>query len=447
MKMTIHRFRAALVLTALIGGSPVVAQEVVTENDAGVGARAMGMGGAQIGAVNDVTAVLYNPAALTRLDRLEVQLGLDLWKRQIDTRLRSSAQGIGRASANTDFSGLGTLGIAYPVPTRQGSLVLATAYNRVKDFSGRFRTDGYSDILQGNFSGESIEEGGLGVFSIAGGIDVSPNVSIGASLDLWSGSYRRDNRQLLNDPSPTETYSQLDITGVDSDITAVSFKPAFLFFEDAFRFGGYVRLPMTFHITERNFSEGYSRNDGEYFRLYEFIDPTSVHNDEEVTYTDRLEYRIKAPMQLGFGAALGRPGKTILAFDISYENWKQAKIEYPSDYMPEPNYFLDKYRPTLSWKVGIEQPLPILGSVVRAGYMRQPISFKGPRGYGDTASPIVVTNERDYLTLGFGMQFDQSFGLDLGYARGFWSADEDPRTDEESRSSVFVALTYRMPSK
>lgn len=434
-KMT--RTYTALIVAAFLGTAGTsFAQEAVTENDIGVGARAMGMGGAQIGAANDVSAIIYNPAALARLDRIEAQFGLDLVKRQIDTKLRSTS-GTGITSASNDFSGLGTIAVAYPVKTLQGSLVFAAGYNRVKDFNGRFTVNGYSDILQGDYTGESIEEGGLGIFSLAGAVDVSPNVSIGAAIDIWNGSYTRTNHQLLNDTS--ELYSQLDITGVDDDITGVSFKPAFLYFEDNVRFGGYVRLPMTFHIDERNYAEGYVREDGGYFQLYETIDPSSPFND--INSLDRMSYRIEAPMQLGFGIALGRPGKTTVAFDASYENWEQAELKLPSDYIQEPNYFLDKYRSSLSWNVGVEQPLPFMNAVVRAGYMYHPVTFKGPRGTGDPV--ISVTNDRDYLTLGFGAQFDPSFRFDAGYTRGFWSTEENPRTDEETRSSFIFAVTYR----
>ncbi len=451
MKSILHRFTTAVIAATavLIGAATVpLAQEVVSDNDTGVGARAMGMGGAQIAAANDVTAIASNPAALARLKRPEVQVGLNLWKRTLDTRLQSS-RGIGHASESTDYSGLGTIGGAYPVPTDRGSLVFAASYNRVKDFSGRFRANGYSDNLIGDFAGESIEDGGIGMYSLAGAMDVSPNVSIGASLDFWNGNYKRDNHQLLNDRDSNQSpYSQLDLSGVNDDITGVSFKPGFLYFRDNLRLGGFVRLPMTFNIDERYYSEGYSRDDGQYFQLYQAIDPTSEFNDgDDFTYSGKMSYKVKAPMQFGLGVSLGRPGGTILAFDVNYENWKQAKLEYPADFTQEPNYFLDKYRTATTWKIGVEQPIPVLGAVLRAGYLRHPLTFVGPRT-NDSGDPFIeVSNDRDYLTFGFGAQFDPSFGIDVGYTHGFWTSKESPRTDEESRDNVFVAITYRGPGK
>jgi len=433
-----------LALAALLPAGPAVrafAQEVVTDNNIGVGARAMGMGGAQIGASEDVSAVIYNPAALTRIKLMQFQLGLDFLNKKVDTSLRSS-KGVGDDGATTDFSGLGTIGLAYPIPTERGSLVFGIAYNRVKDFNGRFKTQGYSDILRGNFTGESIEEGGLGIYSLAGAVEVSPNVSVGASIDIWSGSYKRDNRQLLNDPN--ETYSQIDITGAEDDIQAVSLKPAFLYYVDKFRLGGFIRLPMTFHIDEDNYNEYYSRNDGGYFQLNEIIDPSSSFTDD--AYTQHFRYKIEAPMQFGMGVALGKQGKTVLAFDVSYEDWTQAKIEYPYDFAPDPAYFLDKYRKTTTWSIGIEQPLPrIQGAVVRAGYISNPLVFKGPRSSDAGAPLIAVDNERDYVTFGFGAQHDPSFGLDVGYVHGFWTQDEGPRTDKESHDRVFITVNYRSP--
>lgn len=316
------------------------------------------------------------------------------------------------------------------------------AYNRVKDFAGNLSISGYNDYLRGFQTGEAAEEGGMGIISVGGAVDVSPNVSVGASFDIWLGDYKRDNRSLLNDDSAP--YSQLDFTGADDDISAWSFKPSILYFTEKYRVGAYARLPMTFHIDERYYSEGYSRDDGGYFNLYEMIDPSSPFADDVATYTENLDYTIKAPMQLGFGMSFGKPGDCA-GLDIVYENWTQAKIDYPSYYIAEPNYFRDKYRSSMSWRVGGEKTIPRLGITGRIGYMRLPILFKGPRGYDPSNPTITVSNERDFITLGIGKQFDPSLTVDVAYIHGFSSWKETPRKDDETIDRLYIAMTYHLP--
>jgi hypothetical protein len=60
---------AACSLPALSGG-----QEMVVGNDAGVGARAMGMGGAYTAVSDDAAAIYYNPAGLAQMRRIEWNL-------------------------------------------------------------------------------------------------------------------------------------------------------------------------------------------------------------------------------------------------------------------------------------------------------------------------------------------------------------------------------------
>ncbi len=434
-----------LICAAVIGfvffSTESIAQEPVVGNDTGIGARAMGMGEAQIAASNDVTALMHNPAALARIDKLQAQFGINMLRRKMSATLRSTDHER-KTTATTDYTGLGTAGLAYPVPTERGSLVLGVGYNRAKDFAGSLKINGYNDDLNGWQKGESVEEGGVGVLSLGGAVDVAPNLSVGLSLDFWFGEYQRDNRALLNDYD--DPYSQLDFTGADDDITAWSLKPGVLYFKDAFRFGAYARLPMTFHIDEYFYSEGYSRDDGGYFSLYERIDPTSPFNDVDYTYVDKLKYEIKVPMKYGLGVSYGTPGERLVAFDLEYVNWTQAKLKYPSDYAPEPNYFRDKYNSSLAWKVGLEHRLPFFGLSGRAGYIRDPRVFEGPRGYDYDAYEVKTTNERDFVTFGLGKRFDKSLSLDAAAVWGLWSYREGPREDEDDRFRLFLALTYHM---
>ena len=434
-------YSVILILMLAFMPGAVLAQEAVVDNDIGVNARSMGMGGAQIGAVNDVSAIVYNPAALARLQSTEIQFGVNMLKHSTDT-VMSSSRGTGDASGVTDYSGLGSIGFAYPVATERGSLVFGVGLHRVKDFTERYRIDGYNDYQKGYQKGEMLEEGGMNVASFASAIDVSPNVSVGASIDVWYGNYKRYGRNVINDTD--DVYSQIDIEDVDTDISAWSFKPSVLYFTDAFRLGAFVRLPMTFHLKEKTFWEWSVMNDGYFYNLYDIPDPTLEYDGADGV--ESLSYEIKAPMQFGMGMMWGTPGYSSIAVDVVHEDWSQAKITYPASYLPEPNYFRDKYRSAFSWRVGGEKHIPFLDIVARAGYLRQPLTFKGPRGYESGDPAISVSNERDYITLGAGKTFDQSLSLDVSYVHGFWSQDEEPRKDDENIDFVNVTLTYRLPS-
>ena len=436
-------------MTVILGfAQPSHAQEMVADNNTVAGARALGMGGAQIAAVEDVTAVIHNPAALARIQNTEFQLGLIMLNKKIKTSLSSTfANGYG--SAVDDFTGLGTIGIAYPVPTDQGSLVFALAYNRVKNFSGLFKNSFYDEFAfeqdgetwSGNVTNEAMEEGGIGIVSLGGAVDLSPNFSVGASIDVWTGKYKLNKRVLRND-YPGEV-SWFDVTGGEDDITGWSFKPAILYHDKSFRLGAFVRFPMTFHISQKNYDELYSSDDGYFFNIHENIDPYygAHYLDSEDYYT--ANYKIKAPMQVGFGLSLGTPGLSSIAFDVVYENWGEAEFEDEYD----PYYFQDKYRSALNWRVGMEHKLPFLPVIGRIGYMRQPVTFKGPRGYVNTEPEIIVVNERDFMTLGLSKNFNENFRLDVGYAYGFWSEEEGAREDKESHNRLYFSLNYSMPEQ
>lgn len=441
-----HIITAIICAGCIIFSQAAHAQEVVTDNDTGIGYRSMGLGWSGIAGATDLSAIHYNPALLARLHELEVQLGINHLSRDIDTTVHSMETGKSSVSANTDYTTIGSFGVAYPMPTTQGSLVLAVAYNRVKDFEGRIKLDGYlddtEDFLGGNQTAETVEEGGMGKLSFAGAVDVSPNVSLGLSLDTWFGTYENSTKILFNDFMEGYEYSQVDQSWADDTISAWSLKPAFLYHNGQFRLGGYLRLPMTYYIDEELIQEGYSRDDGLYWNFRDMPHPATDENYIDYDTYDDFEYKVKTPIQFGTGISFGTPGSTMVMVDMSYENWEQAELELPSSFEEDPNYFRDRYRPVLNWSFGMEVPVVDI-FMLRAGYAHRPLPFKGPRT--DGASKIKVDNERDYVTLGLGMKLDESFSLDFAYAHGFWSEDEEPLTVDESRNRLAVGITYRLP--
>ena len=119
----------------LVIGAPVWAQEERTiDNFAGVGVRAMGMGGAFVGVADDYTAAYWNPAGLAQIDRREVHIGLLRNSRENTATFNGTS--VESELTNTRF---GSLGFVYPYPVFRGSLVFAVGFKRIKDFDWKIK--------------------------------------------------------------------------------------------------------------------------------------------------------------------------------------------------------------------------------------------------------------------------------------------------------------------
>jgi hypothetical protein len=53
-----------------------------------------------------------------------------------------------------------------------------------------------SDFWNGSLQAKSVDTGGLDQWSFAGAVDVSPNVSLGASLDYYKGDHTFDQKRV-----------------------------------------------------------------------------------------------------------------------------------------------------------------------------------------------------------------------------------------------------------
>ena len=162
--MRIH----CLICLLIVGGSAWAQEERAIDNFAGVGVRAMGMGGAFVGVADDYTATYWNPAGLAQIDRREVHVGLLRNSRENTSTFNGTSAG--SELSNTRF---GSLGFVYPYPVYRGSLVFSVGFKRIKDFDWSLRQTGLDAVDSLYVDHRFQHEGELSLSSVAVAVDVS----------------------------------------------------------------------------------------------------------------------------------------------------------------------------------------------------------------------------------------------------------------------------------
>jgi long-subunit fatty acid transport protein len=376
--------------------------EPATENNFPVGGRASGMGGAQIAAGDDGSAMHYNPALLTRIRNIEFSGTLT----QQRFTNRTSINGTSSPEGQQNNTGLGSLWAVFPVPTAQGSLSLGIAVNRVKSFDRVFR---YSSP---NFTGGGGEDesGSLWEYSFGGAIEVSPKSSVGFSLDIYDG---HDDYAAFFDSSfvgGTFNYRHNindSYTGISGKIGATYAASNWL------NLGAVVRFPTSISIDQSTYI---------------------LDNESEDTFGG--SYRYVLPFSFGFGSEIDVRDLT-LAADISYLDYTQLTYKRGLPDLAEADRLVRQYyRDALSYYLGAEYLIRPAALSLRAGYYSEPIPFRG----------YPVLEQPKYFTVGAGLLIENSATLDLAYINGSWKrADPSIGSNEQySPQRLLASLAFRI---
>jgi len=167
----------------------------VNFNLTGAGARAAGMGGAFIGVADDATAIVWNPAGLTLLERPEAS---------IVTRFVADSYSIewGDEEDEETQSHFVLNFLSGAVPLKLGSMkvVAALALQRQIDLYS------YSKFFDGWDEVEAEGIGGVDTATLGGGIQISPFLYAGFASNLWFGKYEY-TENYREDYEYEETYS------------------------------------------------------------------------------------------------------------------------------------------------------------------------------------------------------------------------------------------------
>ena len=408
----------AIALLCVWVGGAAAQEERAIDNFAGVGVRAMGMGGAFVGVADDFTAMYWNPAGLAQMQRREVQVSLLRNSRANDSVFNGTA---GRSElTNTRF---GSLGFVYPYPVYRGSLVLAAGLTRIKDFDWSLNLKGDDDGLAADHAFQ--HEGELALAGVSAAIDVSPAVSLGATLGLVSGEDEAVNEFDWADSQ--DEFLEQRFFARDS-------------FTDEYQWTPYAVLGVMLRTPRDNprYRLGATFTTGGTHKIrYVFRGSPSDKGYSSVQYDDgtvekfsdeeaRNTYELTLPFEFGVGAsAEALPGLT-LAGSLHLAEWSQSEYKGADEYgLRADTSFETQYRDVLRYHFGVEYQVPVVALDLRAGYFVDPIPFIGPRDPGSDDPTIRIEEDRRFISLGAGILLDEAVQVDLAWVRGAFKQVEE----------------------
>gem|GEM_PF-1462009 len=398
----------------------------------GVGARGMGMGGAQVASVLDGTALFWNPGALTRVRRVELLSSLS------HGRPRASADVGFDARVPTDasiaFTSLNSLILTAPYPAYRGGLTFALGVSRPDDYGYRARRDGLVGLKGERYQQSDAlhQEGGLSQYAMGMGVEVSPTVSLGFSVIWYHGSVdvRRELTLLEQIGAPPDslagTYRQHNkINGISMTVGTIVRLPL------GFQLGAIAVPPVTYTL-EGTWGDQYE----------EAIGPNIFYYDYQ---ENRLRYKIKSPWQLGLGLTWATYALSF-STDLWYLDWRRARFEGnpygTSSGINSETFFEDRYRQTFRWHVGGEVPVTFIYKYLRAGYYYNPDPFQGPML--DTGEGLTYVTSGHYYTIGMGWLFDKVLTADVAFVYGGDRYRTGEITEKRTTRRLFLTLAFRL---
>ena len=161
-------------------------------NPVGSGARAVGMGGAFIGVADDATAASWNPAGLIQLEKPELSIVADYnyRKEEFDSSSRPEISN----SGDVDNTELNYFSAAYPFFLYR-NMVVSINYQRLYDYKRSFdyRLDYSSAGLDLEQDKSYNQDGFIGALGLAGAVQITPKISFGGTLNIWTDELLWDN--------------------------------------------------------------------------------------------------------------------------------------------------------------------------------------------------------------------------------------------------------------
>lgn len=158
----------------------------------GSGARAMGMGGAFIAVADDATAASWNPAGLIQLEKPELSIVGAYDSRRWE--YSSNAHPEANTSSHDDYVSINYFSAAIPIHLYK-NMMISLNYQRLYDFqrSLSYNFNYASAGLDLNQNNHFEQSGFIGAAAVAAALELTPQLSVGVTLNLWTDELGWDN--------------------------------------------------------------------------------------------------------------------------------------------------------------------------------------------------------------------------------------------------------------
>jgi long-subunit fatty acid transport protein len=290
----------------------------------GSGARAAGKAFAFIAVADDATAASHNPGGLVQLERPEVSVvGSYLLSRATQDVTRPETVVEDQAFDSFD---LNYLSAVYPFQLWRRNIAVSLNVQRLFDLQGDTDVASRFLTLEGIQRVSAQQEGALYSLSPAIAIQLTPNLSVGATFNIWSDfllddgweqkvSVQGEGRVVSGNrivPFVSSGRIKEEYTFEGFNVTA-----GFLWkINQVFSLGGVFRSPFTADITHRH-------NSSLTVTLLDEPSPQSVTTG--VGFRESLEMDLPMSYGLGFSARLS--DRWTLSLDVSRTHWSQLRLE------------------------------------------------------------------------------------------------------------------------
>jgi hypothetical protein len=390
----------------------------------GTGARPLSMGYSYTAVSDDAFSLLYNPAGLAQIRRKEISFGLHHTNRDVENTYLDL-----KATQSGSYTSLGHFAFVYPYPTYRGSLVLGFGVFKAGSSDLETLRTAYISDIPATVENIYTQSGNIYQYHFGVGIDISPQIAVGADLVIWDESIDFTEQWMHDEVVSRDIFT--DDVSVDMD--GVSFNLGLLVrVSEIIRAGFMFTSPTWISFN----GDGVTTDEGTFYES----DPVYGVIDEEYTL----------PMQLRGGLSASLAG-LLLSADVAYIDYSQTKYEGQrliDDLTPgRPNVF------DAAWNffAGAEFTFPNVPLRLRGGYAYMPLSLKiiEEISYLDVDEWITyyydveTVRERQFFSFGAGVLLDRVLSVDAAVMLGSYERDTGYLVEEQKFTDVILSGTYR----